>query len=80
MPMGLTLLLKDHAEFRRRDAATLGLFHFKLCAGVQTTQRVEQRRGGRARVEQRTDGHVPANAGEGVKISDPHPLIIGGGA
>ena len=73
----IAFLGRNHTEFRGGDAAAAGLLHFKLRAGIQALQRVDQGPGGCARVQQRADRHVPADAGKRVEVSDSHSLIIG---
>ena len=69
---------RDHAKFRSSDAPAPGLLDLKLRSGIEGFERVDQRLGRGARVQQRANRHVPADAGKSIEISDSHSLIIGG--
>jgi len=52
-------------------------FEVKLSFEIQAVERVQQGLGGCAGVEQRADGHVAADSGEGVEVTDLHAAISG---
>ena len=76
MPVNRGRRIHDDAELRCAYAAALGFLHLKTRTSIEAPQSVDQRAGGRSRIEQSADCHVAADAGKGVEISDPHTLII----
>ena len=61
-------------KFRCCQAAALSFFYFETRAGGEGFQRVNNTGRGGSGVDQRADGHVAADAGEGVEVAD-HNLL-----
>src|ERR1700681_1723833 len=78
MALAVMIRRRDHAKFRSSDAPPPGLLDLKLRSGIEALERVDQRAGRSARIQQRAHRHIPADAGKSIEISDSHSLIIGG--
>ena len=74
MAMFLRLGAEMHFEFRGCDAASFGLFHCELAPVSRDSKRFDDSGGGGSGVDQGADGHIAADAGEGVEVAE-HTLL-----
>src|SRR5581483_1017621 len=66
--------IRAHAEFGRGHAAANGFRDFKLGAGFQAAQGLDQGLRRSPGVQQSADGHVAADSRKGVEVADFHSV------
>ena len=57
---------------RRTDAAAIHPLPLQLCSDIQRSRRLLQQIDRHARIDQRPEEHIPADAGKALQVSDMH--------
>ena len=76
MAMRVAFWFKNYVKLGCGNAAAAGFFDLELSACVKALERFDEGIGRCACVDKSADGHVATDAGEGVKVSNSHTLII----